>query len=222
MPYHTVHDCRAVQHPLALPCCMQAGTCESPDPHGFVSAVQPSVTNQSWRCWGQALHSSEGCRRTCMHVHITAGTHGTDFEDLGGRRAHLLELCGGVCVLPVVRIIVSSLVPQRCIYLNVHLYLPLTIIWRQPLQHKAEPVLANVPKVTSLHSNTRRGLLSASYTCSPSKASQGLHTESSTGEWRDQSCSIAIGGKLSRQGRGKVMVESKHYMDQSMHKSGNK
>ncbi len=47
-----------------------------------------------------------------MHMLVPAGVLGTECEDLGSKRAHLLELCGGVCVPPVVGVIVSSLVPQ--------------------------------------------------------------------------------------------------------------
>jgi len=47
-----------------------------------------------------------------MQVLVPAETLGTESVDLEGKRAHLLELFGGVCVLPVVGIIVSSLVPQ--------------------------------------------------------------------------------------------------------------
>lgn len=47
-----------------------------------------------------------------MYVLVTAGTLGPEIEDLGGKRVYLLELCSGACVLPVVGIIVSSLVPQ--------------------------------------------------------------------------------------------------------------
>ena len=46
----------------------------------------------------------------------------------------LLELPGGICVLPVVWIVVPALVSKTCINLDVRSGLPLGIIWHQPLQ----------------------------------------------------------------------------------------
>ena len=47
--------------------------------------------------------------------------------------ACLLELPGGVCVLPEVRVIVTAVIPERGIYLDVRPCFPLAILWQQPL-----------------------------------------------------------------------------------------
>ena len=53
----------------------------------------------------------------------------------------LLEVCGGIGVLPEVWIIVPTLVSETCINLDVHSGLPLGIIWHQPLQPSQTPLL---------------------------------------------------------------------------------
>ena len=52
----------------------------------------------------------------------------------------LLELSGGIGVLPVVWIIVPALVSKSCINLDVHSGLPLGIIRHQPLQPSQTPL----------------------------------------------------------------------------------
>ena len=48
--------------------------------------------------------------------------------------ACLLELPGGVCVPPEVWVIVSAVIPERGIYLDVRPRLSLAILWQQPLR----------------------------------------------------------------------------------------
>ena len=47
--------------------------------------------------------------------------------------ACLLELPGGICVLPEVWVTVIAVIPERGIYLDVRPCLSLAIFWQQPL-----------------------------------------------------------------------------------------
>ena len=50
--------------------------------------------------------------------------------------ACLLELPGGVCVLPEVWVVVTAVIPERGIYLDVRPCLSLAILWQQPLPQR--------------------------------------------------------------------------------------
>ena len=54
---------------------------------------------------------------------------------LAGEAACLLELLGGICMLPVIRIIVPALIPLCGIYVYLHLSFPFFQIREWPLQH---------------------------------------------------------------------------------------
>ncbi len=69
----------------------------------------------------------------------------------------LLELPGGVGVLPVVGIIVPTLIPETRINLDFHFGLPLGIIWYQPLQPSQATLLRHTAGLN--HSTAARQAL---------------------------------------------------------------